>query len=270
MQLAVHRIGWQEAYSEYRSYRVDMSEVTLTKYLYVVNLLRSKSPNDLRLIGRVHILTLLQKYSNAGTYNAALSAIKSFFEFCSEFYNIPNPAVKLHLKKESVLRITRCVTQEEYRTIFKHTGKARDSAVFIANTGLRVSELCSLRPEHIDFDRRFLRILGKGGKIRAVPLNTTAIELLRKYHPIYFSKSTWTIRNALAQLSKTLKLPKINPHSLRGCFATALLDRGANLSQVSLILGHSSVQTTVRYYYKPDDLHSAVSLLEPPELPESG
>jgi integrase/recombinase XerD len=135
-------------------------------------------------------------------------------------------------------------------------------------TGLRVSELVGLKRAQIGFDTGALRVLGKGGKERLVPLGEEAISWLRRY----LSKA----RPKLAQDAKTdavfvtarraaltrqafwqsikryaikanIASEKLSPHTLRHAFATHLLNHGADLRVVQLLLGHADITTTTIY-----------------------
>ena len=135
------------------------------------------------------------------------------------------------------------------------------------SAGLRVSELCALKPEHIDAERRFLRIRGKGDKERIVPYGRSADRALRRYlessRPLLLKRrvSSFVFLNyAGTKLSRVsfwklvrkyatgAGLPgSISPHTLRHSFATHLLEGGADLRVVQELLGHASITTTQIY-----------------------
>jgi integrase/recombinase XerD len=133
------------------------------------------------------------------------------------------------------------------------------------SSGLRVSELVSLKLEDIHLDAGFLRVLGKGSKERIVPVNTRAIKKLKAYmnrqRPEILKKrlSTYLFitgrgkpmtRQRFWQAIKTLGRRsgvKLSPHTLRHSFATHLLEGGADLRSVQKMLGHSDISTTQIY-----------------------
>jgi integrase/recombinase XerD len=143
----------------------------------------------------------------------------------------------------------------------------RDSVMFelLYSSGLRVSELVSLKTEDINFEAGFLRVLGKGSKERIVPLHMKTIEKLKKYisqyrpailkkklSPYLFvtNRGKLMTRQRLWQTIKKFgrKLGiEISPHTMRHSFATHLLEGGADLRSLQKILGHSDISTTQIY-----------------------
>jgi integrase/recombinase XerD len=135
-------------------------------------------------------------------------------------------------------------------------------------TGLRVSELVGLKLSQIGFDTGAVRVVGKGGKERLVPLGEEAIAWLRRYigevRPM-LAKGAKTeaaflttrrgplTRQAFWQTIKrhaiTAQIPsaRLSPHTLRHAFATHLLNHGADLRVVQLLLGHADITTTTIY-----------------------
>lgn len=146
----------------------------------------------------------------------------------------------------------------------------RDRAMLEAlyATGLRVSELVGLRLHEVNFDMGVVRVLGKGSKERLVPLGEEAIDALRRYleegRPTLLagkpcddlfvtSRGGAMTRQAFWQLIKRYAVladidpARLSPHVLRHAFATHLLNHGADLRVVQLLLGHSDISTTQIY-----------------------
>ena len=146
----------------------------------------------------------------------------------------------------------------------------RDKALLelLYATGLRVTELLSLRPGDVALDAGYLTCIGKGDKQRIVPLGHSAAEWVRRYaaeaRPALLKgrKSPWLFVNAKGggRLSRVgfWKLLKVHgvraglarglsPHVLRHSFATHLLDRGADLRAIQMMLGHADLSTTQIY-----------------------
>jgi integrase/recombinase XerD len=146
-------------------------------------------------------------------------------------------------------------------------------------TGLRVSELISLRQSQVNFNQGVLRIVGKGDRERLIPLGDEAQRWLKNFiegprMEILLERQTdylfptrrgdrmtrqafWHIIKRYAQKAGIEK--KLSPHSLRHAFATHLLNRGADLRVVQLLLGHSDLSTTQIYTHvareRLKDLH---------------
>jgi integrase/recombinase XerD len=134
-------------------------------------------------------------------------------------------------------------------------------------TGLRVSELVSLKTQQIDLQGNFLTVKGKGAKVRAVPFGTWARERLlcyiREFRPrllkgkpspfLFVNRSGgsltrqgfWKLIGRYALAAGIEK--KVSPHTLRHSFATHLLEGGADLRSVQIMLGHADISTTQIY-----------------------
>jgi integrase/recombinase XerD len=159
----------------------------------------------------------------------------------------------------------------------------RDRAMIetIYATGLRVSELVNLKLHEVSFDMGVLRVLGKGGKERLVPLGEEAVDWLQRYlaearpdilqgqqHDAMFvtGRGGPMTRQAFWQLIKRYAVragigrEKLSPHVLRHAFATHLLNHGADLRVVQLLLGHADITTTQIYTHiareRLKELHS--------------
>ncbi|WP_462137960.1 site-specific tyrosine recombinase/integron integrase [Candidatus Mycalebacterium sp.] len=151
----------------------------------------------------------------------------------------------------------------------------RDRAMFelAYSSGLRVSELVSLKVEDLNFEQSLVRVFGKGGKERMVPFGSKATEALKRYfeirdtfkpgtaHIFVGSKKTGITSRSVSRILKAYALAagvnkNISPHTLRHSCATHLLaaddknDKGASkdkLRAIQLILGHSSLSSTQKY-----------------------
>ena len=147
---------------------------------------------------------------------------------------------------------------------------ARDRAMLemLYGSGLRVSELVALRAEQIDWEEMFLRITGKGGKTRYVPLGGVAADALRRYlaegrpkrcragrrdAALFLSNrgarlTRERIRQIIKARAAAAGLPEnVYPHIMRHSFATHLLENGADLRVIQDMLGHSDLATTQIY-----------------------
>jgi integrase/recombinase XerD len=165
----------------------------------------------------------------------------------------------------SLAEVDRLLQQPDMNDIIGLRDKAMIELMY--STGLRVSELCGLQVSDLSIDPGCLRCIGKGNKERLVPVGKQAIDVVQKYaresrpkllhdktSPSLFVNQQgrplnriafWKILRdygAKAHLRKSL-----TPHMLRHSFATHLLDRGADLRSVQMMLGHSDISTTQIY-----------------------
>jgi integrase/recombinase XerD len=133
----------------------------------------------------------------------------------------------------------------------------------LLDTGLRVSELCSLTPSNIQWQQKCLRISGKGGpfgkmsKKRVVPMSTRVRTLLESYFAI---NDSWflgkrAVQFRVKEIANRARISReVTPHVLRHTFATLALQKGISLAAVSKILGHSSLSIT-QIYLNFTDIH---------------
>ena len=148
---------------------------------------------------------------------------------------------------------------------------ARDRAMLemLYGSGLRVSELTALRPEQVDWEEAFVRVTGKGGKTRYVPLGGEAAQALRHYREharpllvregrplpkvLFLSKlggqlTRERIRQIIKNRARAAGIEEnVFPHILRHSFATHLLENGADLRVIQDMLGHADLATTQIY-----------------------
>jgi integrase/recombinase XerD len=183
-----------------------------------------------------------------------------------------NPAAQLSSPK-AWFSLPKFLTVKEVRALLRQpepddTHGIRDRAMLeiMYAAGLRVSELVRLRMDDMHLNDNFLLCRGKGGKERIVPLGKAAVEAVQRYldaaRPQLARETTdglfltqrgepftrqgfWKMLRQYAR--KAGLTAKISPHVLRHSFATHLLEGGADLRSVQLMLGHSQITTTQIY-----------------------
>jgi len=223
-------------------------------------------------------LTLfIHRQSQAGLQARSLarliSALRSFYRFLlldglvskDPTTDLASPKTWLSLPKFlTVDEVARLVLQPDERDL--HGLRDRAMLEVLYATGLRVSELVQLRPSDVNLDDGHVLLRGKGGRERVVPLGRAAAALTRRYleearprlekKPVealfltrlgqpFTRQGVWKLLRQYAH--KAGLEAKISPHILRHTFATHLLERGADLRSVQLMLGHSQITTTQIY-----------------------
>lgn len=205
-----------------------------------------------------------------------ISGLRSFYKYMRlERYIDTDPTAllespRLSQKLPEVLTVDEIDAMEAAIDLGKPEGK-RNLAIIetLYSCGLRVSELCNLQISHIYFTEKTLLIEGKGNKERLVPMSDTAIDLITDYlqdraeldikkgeEDILFLNRrgrrltrvmVFYIIRDLAMLAGVDR--PISPHALRHSFATHLLEGGANLRAIQMMLGHESIATTQIYLH---------------------
>jgi integrase/recombinase XerC len=202
-----------------------------------------------------------------------LSALRTFFKFLRRRYAIENDAIGAMRGPKAKERLPRPVSAVDAETLIDTAGagetapwlRARDAAIFtlLYGAGLRISEALSLRWVDSPF-RQTLRITGKGGKTRDVPVIAIVRDAVAAYaalcpyggvreQPLFFSRrgkplSAREVQRVMAQHRRVLGLPdSATPHALRHAFATQLLAGGGDLRAIQELLGHASIAATQRY-----------------------
>lgn len=206
------------------------------------------------------VVVFLAKMSNRGpSRQLHLKALRSFYRWAAEHRIGAEDITRRMRPKPIPVTPPDTFSHEELRAIVdaaRRRHPKRALAILAAyGLGLRRTEIASLKPDDIDFDRRRVYIRqSKGGKSRWVEMSTTAEQALndlRPYwngtvlgsvHPVTFSR--WVSE---AATEAGLPCGRRRAHMLRSAYCTALLEQGARIEVVRDLLGHSSIATTQRY-----------------------
>lgn len=215
-------------------------------------------------------LALLGKTTAKSSIGRKLAAIRTFFRFLLRQGEIDrNPAeltatprmeqrLPFHLDIDQTTALMEAPTTEE-----KHVLRDRAILELLYSSGLRVSELTGLDIGDLDQASGMVRVMGKGGKERIVPVGSRAILAVREYlaqrgeqagsGALFLNTRGLRInRRSVARIVdahalRVAAFKRISPHILRHTFATHMLEGGADLRSIQELLGHASLSTTQKY-----------------------
>ena len=259
-----------------------LSENTLVAYRtdleQLANWLATHNKPDLTAIERNDIVDYLTVRSNNNVSPRStarlLSSLRRFYGYCRRESLIDEDPTRL-IDAPKLGRPLPDTLSEEQVELLLHAPDSgtdlglRDRAMLelLYATGLRVSELIGLREDQVNLRQGVLRVTGKGQKERLVPLGEVAIDWLQRYlneaRPTLLSgtledalfvthRKSGMTRQAFWYLIKRYAAEvgiraHLSPHTLRHAFATHLINHGADLRAVQMLLGHSNISTTQIY-----------------------
>ena len=252
------------------SYRSDLMRVAAWAAKHDAGpLIRIGEPALIRFIAEV--LSSLKASSQA----RYVSTLRRFYRYLLTRNRITSdPTLKVALPAKPT-RLPKIVSEKQVESLLTAPPREtllgqRDRAMLetLYATGLRVSELVGLKLHEINFDMGVVRVFGKGSKERLVPLGEAAIDEVRNYLNVarnellngrqsddlfITARGAAMTRQAFWQLIKRyavtagIDAKRLSPHVLRHAFATHLLNHGADLRVVQMLLGHSDISTTQIY-----------------------
>lgn len=268
-----------QQYTAYLQTERDVSPHTLAAYRsdlaqLLIFALREKgdavSAGDIDHLFLRRYLAGLSKDTKKSSIGRKLAAIRSFFRFLlrrgaiarnpAELIATPKKEQRLpfHLDIDQATSLMETPNDDE-----KHALRDRAILELLYSSGLRVSELTALDIGELDLPSGMVRVTGKGGKERIVPVGSRALEALRDYlgqrgesaasGALFLNSRGGRInRRSVARIvdAHVLKIAafkRISPHTLRHTFATHMLEGGADLRAIQELLGHASLSTTQKY-----------------------
>lgn len=262
----------QQGLSEHTvlAYKQDLE--ALENYMNESKVSLEKINEDQLLLFSIH---LSNKGDSKRTIARRLSCLRKFFAWLFEEKHIKqNPAELLDTPKLP-LYLPEVLSIEEVQRLLSALDTStklgqRDLAILhlLYASGLRVSELIHVKATDIDFERGIIRVFGKGKKERLIPIHSLALTILTDYlqntrsqfvkgsetdDELFLNRSgkkltrqgVWKLIKRYAQLANIQAI--ISPHTLRHSFATHLLEGGADLRTVQILLGHSDLAATELY-----------------------
>jgi len=211
---------------------------------------------------------LASRKGRASSAARRVSTLKRFYQYCVREKRIDaDPTLKLESPKR-VPRFPKTLSEADVEALLAapDTGAAlglRDRAMLetLYATGLRVSELVALKTFQVSLGSGVVRVMGKGAKERLVPLGEEAVSWIQKYlskrrpdsEALFLtSRGKGMTRQAFWHLirrygARAIPGKKLSPHVLRHAFATHLINHGADLRVVQMLLGHADISTTQIY-----------------------
>jgi integrase/recombinase XerD len=277
---------WNEVLTEFEHYlrfEKGTADHTVAAYCHDVcqylEYLRSNCIANFDAITEQHIVVFLRTLASMGLSQRSvaryLSAIRQFHSFALAYERSSSNPTELLKTPSFERRLPMVLTVEEVSQLLEAVETStpqgiRNRAVLevLYGCGLRVSELCGLRLSDISFEDAIVRVHGKGSKVRLVPIGEIArswtVRYLEEARPLLRSSrsmpTTLFLSNRGRQLNRMAVWlivkeaaraagidAHISPHTLRHCFATHLVEAGADLRAVQEMLGHADISTTQIY-----------------------
>tara|TARA_B100000575_G_scaffold68770_1_gene53254 strand:+ start:231 stop:1121 length:891 start_codon:yes stop_codon:yes gene_type:complete len=216
-----------------------------------------------------YISYLFETKLKSSSVNRKISSIKSFYLFLIKKSIVATSPISEVISPKQEKYLPSSMSEDEVDKLLNSPDsnikiEKRDKAMIemLYATGMRISELVNLKITDVDMQRCVVKVLGKGSKERLIPFGEEAYEALNNYlsdrdesssKEVFLSNRKTKIsrvafwhRIKFYLVRENLK-QTISPHTLRHAFATHLLNRGADLRSVQLLLGHSDLSTTQIY-----------------------
>ncbi|HMR90468.1 MAG TPA: tyrosine-type recombinase/integrase [Saprospiraceae bacterium] len=254
---------------EYCTFDYEMSEVRLIKHLHI----------------RSWIVSLMTNNISPESVNRKISALRTLYKWLLKKGTVTNnPMLKIMAPKKSKrlpviiqdVNMDRLLESDLISSSQNPYSDARDTFIIdlLYSTGIRRAELVALKVGDINLSRTEIRVLGKGNKVRSIPMTQHLIEAYKKYitfrnNLVYIESDVLFLTEkgkkiyprlvhtiVQRKLSSVTSLDKKSPHILRHSFATHMLDRGADLNAIKELLGHASLAATQVY------THNSISKLK--------
>jgi len=224
-----------------------------TEQFYRIKLGRFLSEVNADKAQRQDIETFLLQFENPGNRHAYYRAIKTFYNWREETFDLPSPMAKIKAPRLGKL-ILPSLTREQVADLLNRVDNVRNKAIIalFTESGLRLSELSGIRPEDIDWQGQTIRVMGKGRKEALAPLGSISQRYLKEWFREHrangniWGLNTWGIISMLRRLEKSSGLP-CNPHVFRRTFACLLRKAGLDVMTIKDLGRWESLEMVQRY-----------------------
>ena len=244
------------------------SEATIERYKYVLGRLRDETGIPINKITVFSLRSWLSKEQSRGISEKTLEGYRcvfsSFFGWLhKEGLLSGNPCANLGpIKCKKQVKIP--YSEIDIEALKEACDCTRDKAIisFLLSTGCRISEVCRLNRDSIDFTSNECTVLGKGDKERTVLFDDVTAMLLKRYFSeriddspaLFVGKCTnrmtpGGVRAKLKTIANRANVDNVHPHRFRRTLATHLIDRGMDIQEVASLLGHEKLDTTMKYVF---------------------
>ncbi len=241
---------------------------TMDRYRYILGRLRDETSVPINSMTVFTVRSWLSKEQSRGISDITLEGYRNIF---SSFFG--------WLHKEGLLKNNPCAnlgpikcrkqvktpySDIEIEMLKEACECSRDKALvqFLLSTGCRISEVCALNRDSLNFHELEVKVLGKGDKERTVFFDDVTAMLMKRYldertddSPALFAgKGTARmtpggVRAKLNKIADRAGVKDVFPHKFRRTLATTLIDRGMSIQEVASILGHDKLDTTMKYVF---------------------
>lgn len=266
-------------YIDYVKYEKKLSNESAKNYRYdLVHFMNYLIKNHITKFKYVNqdvindYIIFINKEKDAKSVSRNITSINNFYKYLLISKKINNNPCEFISRPKIPKRLPKVLTEQEVddlldiklKTIFDYRNKAMLELLY--STGLRISEAVNLTTRDIDFINCVVRCIGKGNKERIVPINDYSLQYIK----LYYERRDKLLKNKVSDylflnnhgtkltrqgfnkildgiLEEKNITKQITPHMLRHSFATHMLNGGANLRSIQMLLGHSDISTTMIY-----------------------
>jgi site-specific recombinase XerD len=242
------------------------SSKTIEHYRYCINRLMNSIKIPINNVNVFHIRKYLMETKEAGSSDRTIEGYRAIFSSMfgwlhKEGLLQSNPCANISPIK-CVKKIRNAYSQVDVESLLECCKNTRDKCIvrFLLCTGCRISEVCALNKDDIDFRSKECKVLGKGAKERTVYIDEITVMLLQRYlhertdnfNALFIGKGTdrmtpGGIRFMLKKLEEVSGIENVHPHRFRRTLATNLINHGMPIQEVACILGHDKIDTTLKY-----------------------